>query len=245
MLTRRFRRIQATLDRRQPDLTVLMERVNKSHNVSAILRNCDAVGVLEVHAVAPDRGFKVHRDTSGGTAKWMEIVLHEDGPAAIRALKARGFQVIAANPGRGSVDFREPDYTRPTVLLMGAELFGISPEALELADTSVRIPMEGMAKSLNVSVATALLLYEAHRQRNEAGMYDSSRLPPSHRSQLLFEWAYPELADQLRSAGAPYPELSETGEILQDEQEPGEEEPGEEESVDGEHHLTSEDVVRD
>jgi len=214
MLPERFQRLRSVLDRRQPDLTVLMERVNKAHNLSAILRNCDAVGVLDVHAVYPKRGLKLHRDTSAGTAKWIGTHQHPDGPTAVRFLQEAGFQVVAADPGRSSIDFREVDYTGPTALLMGAERFGVTPESLALVDVTVRIPMVGMARSLNVSVATSLLLYEAFRQRDAAGLYLTSRLDPERRRGLLFEWAYPEIARQLAEAGRPYPPLDEQGVIL-------------------------------
>jgi tRNA (guanosine-2'-O-)-methyltransferase len=212
----RFRRIRKVLDRRQPDLTVLMERVNKSHNFSAILRNCDAVGVLEAHAVPPEHGLDLHAETSGGTAKWIRVHRHPDGPTAIRTLQGRGFQVVAAHPGPEAMDFRRVDFTRPTALLMGAELFGVSDEALELADVTAIIPMMGMVRSLNVSVATALLLYEAMRQREAAGMYaPPSRLPRDRYRETLFEWAYPELAPRFRERGLSYPPLGGDGEILE------------------------------
>lgn len=210
---KRFQRLSRVLDRRQPDLTVLMERVNKPHNFSAILRNCDAVGILEVHVVLPEKGLRVHNDTSGGTAKRMRVHCHEDGLSAIRLLQESGHQVVAANPGKQAVDFREMDYTRPTALLMGAELFGITEESLREADAMIRIPMLGLARSLNVSVATALILYEAYRQRDTAGLYGNPRLDPDRRRRLLFEWTYPELARRFREGGKKYPELNEDGTI--------------------------------
>jgi tRNA (guanosine-2'-O-)-methyltransferase len=213
MLPKRFHRLRSVLRRRQPDLTVLMERVHKEHNLSAILRNCDAVGVLEVHAVPPEGGLTVHHDTSGGTAKWIPVHRHPSVEAGIRRLQATGHQVVAAHPSPDALDFREVDYTRPTAILMGAELWGLSEEALERADVSAVIPMMGMTRSLNVSVATALLLYEAQRQRQARGMYVESRLPPHRFHRVLFEWAYPELAPRYRAAGMPYPELTEDGAI--------------------------------
>jgi tRNA (guanosine-2'-O-)-methyltransferase len=112
------------------------------------------------------------------------------------------------------VDFREVDYARPTAILVGAELYGVSEEALEAADRTVRIPMVGMARSLNVSVATALLLYEAYRQRERAGMYERSRLDPETRARLRFEWAHPQVARHCRKVGVPYPEMDENGRIV-------------------------------
>lgn len=206
---RRLQRIRRVLFRRQPDLTVLMERVNKPHNFSAILRSCDAVGVLEAHAVVPDGSLDLHRATSGGSARWMEVHQHEDAEAALARLRDRGFQLVAAHPAPDAVDYREVDYTGPTAIVVGAELYGIGEASLAAADRTVVIPMMGMARSLNVSVATALLLFEAFRQRDEKGMYERRQLDDERYRELLFEWAHPRRAARLRERGEPYPVLDE------------------------------------
>lgn len=217
MRPERFHRLRAVLSRRQPDLTVLMDRVHKSHNFSAILRNCDAAGVLEAHVVIPDGGdLDLHHGTSAGTKKWVRVVYHRRVEDAIEALKAGGFSVLAAHPSQEAVDYREVDYTRPVAITMGAELHGVSHEALDLADRLVTIPMLGMVHSLNVSVATSLFLFEAARQREAAGMYQESRLSPALFEERLFEWAYPTLARSRREQGRPYPKLGSDGEILPD-----------------------------
>ena len=211
----RFQKLARALRRRQPDLTVLMERVHKSHNLSAILRNCDAVGVLEAHVIPPEEGLQIHSHTSAGTDKWVRLVRHRTIRAAIEELKGRSFRVLAANPGPDAVDFREVDYTVPTALMMGAELLGLSDEALALADLRISIPMVGMAQSFNVSVATALLLFEAFRQRDAAQMYDESRIDPEDMERILFEWAYPRIARHCRDQGTPYPSLEQDGGLPQ------------------------------
>ncbi len=210
----RFRRIRETLARRQPDLTVLMERVNKTHNFSAILRSCDAVGVLDAHVVLPEKGIDLHHHTSAGTTRWMGIQVHESVDVAVQALNREGFKILAAHPGEGAKDYRDLDLTRPTAFMVGAELLGLSEEGMSLADETVVIPMAGMAKSLNVSVATALLLFEAFRQRQLKGMYSQTRLSKDEFERLLFEWAYPEVARIYRDQGQLYPDLSAEGEIL-------------------------------
>ena len=106
------------------------------------------------------------------------------------------------------------DYTLPTCLLLGNEDYGVTPEALSAADGVVQIPMEGMGTSLNVSVAAALLLFEAQRQRRAAGLYDAPRLDPETYARTLFEWTWPEIAAQCRKRGVGYPALGEEGEIL-------------------------------
>ncbi|KPJ80008.1 MAG: tRNA (guanine-N2)-dimethyltransferase [Gemmatimonas sp. SG8_23] len=216
MTPERFARLRAALARRQPDLTVLMDRVNKSHNFSAILRNCDATGVLRAHVVPPDGGLDLHHGTSAGTKKWVEVRHHPDVTTAVEHLHREGFQVLAAHPSDTSVDFREVDYTRPTAVMMGAELHGVSAEGLALADLHVVIPMMGMVHSLNVSVATSLILYEAMRQRDAAGMYAQNRIPPDDFERRLFEWAYPSIAARRRAEGRSYPALTPEGELVRD-----------------------------
>lgn len=215
MTPERFRRLRAVLDRRQPDLTVLMERVHKPHNLSAVARTADAVGVLEMHAVPAESGLDLAHHTSAGTARWVGVRSHERLEDAAAHLLHRGFRIWAAHPDPDAVDYREPDFTEPTALLVGTELYGLTDAALEIADATVRLPQVGMVHSLNVSVATALLLYEAYRQRDAAGMYDAPRVEPGLRGRLLFEWAHPRVADLCREKGLSYPPLDDEGEIVE------------------------------
>jgi tRNA (guanosine-2'-O-)-methyltransferase len=211
----RFHRLKSVLARRQPDLTILMDRVNKGHNFSAILRSCDAVGVLEAHVVSPGGGLDVHHAASGGTKKWVVVHEHADAASAVSHLKSAGFTLLAAHAGAEARDYRTVDFTLPTAVVLGAELLGISAETLRRADGLVSIPMMGMVESLNVSVAAALILYEAERQREAVGMYDTSRLPPAQADGILFEWAYPRVAEIYRREGRAYPRLGSDGEILE------------------------------
>ena len=216
MRPERFHRLRAVLARRQPELTVLMEKVHKSHNFSAILRNCDAVGVLDAHVVPPDGGLGLHHGTSAGTRKWIRVHRHATVGEAIEHLHGRGFRVLAAHPSPDALDFRDVDFLRPTAVMMGAELDGVSDQGLALADENVVIPMVGMVHSLNVSVATSLLLYEAQRQRAQAGLYDESRIPEDEFRRTLFEWAYPSIAAKRRREGRAYPSLDDDGQLLRD-----------------------------
>ncbi|HEY0510660.1 MAG TPA: tRNA (guanosine(18)-2'-O)-methyltransferase TrmH [Thermoanaerobaculia bacterium] len=212
---RRYHRLRAVLDRRQPDLTVLLEDVRVPRNLAAILRSCDAVGVFAAHAVWPGGRLKISRPASGGNRKWLPVHKHRTLAEALERLKGTGLRVLAAHPAADAeaVAFRAVDYTRPTCILLGNEDNGLTAEALAGADGVVAIPMEGMGTSLNVSVAAALLLFEAQRQRRAAGLYDAPRLDPETRARTLFEWTYPEIAAQCRKRGAEYPPLGEDGEI--------------------------------
>lgn len=211
---RRFHRVRDALSRRQPDLTVLLENVGVPRNLAAILRSCDAVGVAEAHAVWPGGRLKISRPASGGNRKWVPVRKHRALVDALACLREKGLRILAAHAAAGAVPFRDVDYTQPTAILLGNEDNGVSAEALAAVDAQVIIPMSGMGVSLNVSVAAALILFEAQRQRLAAGFYDRPRLDPETYRAMLFEWAFPKLAALCRKRGVPYPPLGEDGEIL-------------------------------
>lgn len=214
MADKRLDVVDRVLARRQPDLTVLAERLHKPRNFSAIVRTCDAVGVNEVHAVPGEEGLSVHWNTSQGAEKWVGVRPHEDLSSACRYLRERGFRLLAAHLSDAAVDYRDIDYTAPTALVVGTELFGVSEEALAECDGQVMIPMMGMTQSLNVSVACAIVLYEALRQRDRAGLYGSSRLDDVTVRRQRFEWLHPVVARFCRERGLDYPELSAEGDIV-------------------------------
>jgi tRNA (guanosine-2'-O-)-methyltransferase len=202
------------LSHRQPDLTVLAESLHKPRNFSAIIRTCDAVGIHEVHVIPGEMPPRRHWHTSQGAEKWVEVRKHETITKAGQWLKSGGFRLVAAHLSPNVLDYRDVDYTEPTALVIGTELFGVSDAALEIADLQIRIPMMGMSQSLNVSVACALVLYEAQRQRQAAGMYAASRLDEATYGRLRFEWLHPKLAEFCRQRGLDYPALDEEGELL-------------------------------
>ncbi len=214
MTPQRYQKLRRVLDSRQPDLTVLLDNVHKPHNFSAILRSCDAVGVFEAHAVWQDPKLRANHLTSGGTAKWVGIRTHPDITTAVAELREQGFQLVAAHPDGDAHDYRDLDYTRPTALLLGAELQGLGKAALEYADERVCVPMMGMVESLNVSVAAATILFEAQRQRKNAHLYAESRLDGERYHRTLVEWAHPAVASYCRRHGLAYPELGDDGEIV-------------------------------
>ncbi|HBT4977501.1 TPA: tRNA (guanosine(18)-2'-O)-methyltransferase TrmH [Klebsiella pneumoniae] len=219
MNSKRYERICEMLARRQPDLTVCMEQVHKPHNVSAVIRTADAVGVHEeVHAVWPSSRMRTMASAAAGSNSWVQVKTHRTIADAVGHLKGQGMQILATHLSDKAIDFREIDYTRPTCILMGQEKTGITQEALALADQDIIIPMIGMVQSLNVSVASALILYEAQRQRQNAGMYQraNSMLPPQEQQRLLFEGGYPVLARVARQKGLPYPHVNEQGEVEAD-----------------------------
>ncbi|MDH3745240.1 MAG: tRNA (guanosine(18)-2'-O)-methyltransferase TrmH [Acidobacteriota bacterium] len=214
MTPKRFRRLRQVLGRRQPDLTVLLENVHKPHNFAAVLRTADAVGLFEAHAVIYETKLRTSLVSAGGSDKWIDVKLHNDIGQAIDHLRDRGFVLLGAHPGARAIDYRQVDFTQPTALLLGQEKDGLTPAAREAVDDLISIPMTGFVDSLNVSVAAAVLLFEAHRQRSAAGMFENSRLAPEIYDQTLFEWAQPRLADYCRRHDLPYPALDENGQPI-------------------------------
>lgn len=189
--TRRQERIESVLERRQPTLTVVLEDVHDPHNASAVLRSCDAVGVLDVHLVyvneePPRKSFGL--STSASAAKWVRLHWHETIEECYAVLRQQGFRIAATALEPESTDFYTLDLTIPTALVFGNEMRGVSREAIEGADSTIYIPMQGMVESLNISVSCAVTLYEAMRQRSAAGMYDAPQLDESESSRIREEW---------------------------------------------------------
>jgi tRNA (guanosine-2'-O-)-methyltransferase len=213
MSPERYKRIRHMLAQRQTDLTVCLENVHKPHNVSAVIRTCDAVGIHRVHTVNDDENAFTG-DTAMGSQHWVKVSTHDDIAGALGELKAQGMQVLVTHVSDTAVDFRQLDYTRPTAVLFGQEKFGATEEALALADQDIVIPMVGMVQSLNVSVAAALVLYEAQRQRQQAGLYDVQHLSEDECQQMLFAGSYPRLYELCQRKGLPNPPIDETGEIV-------------------------------
>ena len=218
ILPRRFERLRAVLNQRMANLTVLVEHVDKPHNLSAILRSCDAVGVLEAHAVSLSGRSRTYNSTAQGSQRWVPLHGHPNIEAAVNQLKDRGFHLYGTNLSVDAVDYRDCDFTGPSAFVLGAEKWGLSENATKLMDTDVFIPMRGMVQSLNVSVATATLLFEALRQREAAGLgpSDGEGIPAEDYNNLLFEWAYPDVALWCREQERPYPKLNEEGEIQEE-----------------------------
>ena len=195
----RLARIRDVAQKRQHDLTVFMERVHKPHNVAAIIRTCDAVGIATAHAVPGDDGISRSNHIAQGAQRWVHLERHRNTHDGLNALKQKGFRLYAAHFDDSAVDFREVNFTEPSAVVLGTELHGVSDEALALCDQSVVIPMLGMTQSLNVSVANAVILYEAQRQRALAGCYDQPSDAVSNLNEKLAQyWVDREVARRRR-----------------------------------------------
>lgn len=170
--SRRRQRLEEVLALRQKDLTLVLANIHDPHNVSAIYRSADAFGVAALHLYYTDTAFpSLGRKSSASARKWVDSIRHKSTQELDQALKAGGYQVLATSCSPQAKALGEYDFTRPTAVIMGNEHSGVPEELASLVDGELYIPMYGMIQSFNVSVAAAIILYEASRQRVVAGMY--------------------------------------------------------------------------
>lgn len=185
----RVQRIRQVLARRQKDLSLILNNIHDPHNVSAILRSCDAFGVNTVHLYYTREPFPlVGKRSSASAKKWVDRVRHNDARSMIQGLRTKGFQILGTNFNADARPLPEWDFTKPTIVILGNEHRGLDPALDPLVPDNLYIPMQGMIQSLNVSVAAAVILYEAWRQRQDKGMYDRPGFSPEEMEQLVSAW---------------------------------------------------------
>jgi tRNA (guanosine-2'-O-)-methyltransferase len=186
---RRIERITDVLSHRQPDLRVVLEGVTIAHNASAVIRTCDAAGILYLDLISPNPDLLMFNEAISTRAdKWLEIGIHSSTTDCLEGLKSRGFEIAATTLADDSIPYTEVDYARPLALVFGCEADGITAEAAALADRKIRIPMVGMVQSLNLSVSVGIILFEAFRQRQARGYFDRPRLSPAELEEMKTKW---------------------------------------------------------
>lgn len=194
MTPERKARITDVLNKRQPDIAVVMENIADPHNIFAIMRTCDAVGVQDVYII--NTPFKKHpkfgKASSKSATKWVTKHEFDNLSSCIDAVRSRYSKLYASYLGDASVDLYDMDLTESIALVFGNEQEGITDEMLSACDGSFIIPQVGMIQSLNVSVACAVTLYEAMRQRRAKGYYDKARLTEAQWKDLASEWGMKE-----------------------------------------------------
>ncbi|MEF8889042.1 MAG: TrmH family RNA methyltransferase [Desulfohalobiaceae bacterium] len=186
---RRKQRIWSVVNRRQGDLTLIMDNIHDPHNVSAVLRSCDAFGVKQVLLYYTTESFPLlGRKSSASAIKWVETQEYSQARQMLLPLREQGYQILATGFGEEARPLPEWDMTLPTAIVFSNEHSGISPELRQWVDKEMYIPMQGMIESLNVSVAAAITLYEAWRQRSVKGMYAHPSLDQATREDMFREW---------------------------------------------------------
>ena len=191
MTPERTERLASVLNKRQDDITVVLENVYDPHNISAVMRTCDAVGVQEIFILNTKipRHKKWGAKSSSSAAKWLTVHQFDDAGQCFSSLRKRYSSILTTYLGNDSIGLHQLDLTKSIALVFGNEHSGVSDEIRQLADGNFVIPQAGIIQSLNISVACAVTLYEAYRQKKLAGHYEHKKLDDARYNQLLKEWS--------------------------------------------------------
>ncbi len=190
MTPERTEKIESLLNKRQNDLTVVLENVFDPHNISAVMRSCDAVGMMEMYIIKsklPTR--KRWNDRSSASAnKWMIVHYFEDAKSCFETLRKKYKNIYCTHLNEEAKGLYELDFTEPTALVFGNEHEGVTDEALSYCNGNFIIPQAGIIQSLNISVACAVSIYEAYRQKDQAGHYTQRKISAAEQESLLQHW---------------------------------------------------------
>lgn len=200
MTPERQERLVQVLNKRQNNLAVVLENVFDPHNISAVMRSCDAVGIQDVYVLNTKipRHKKWGAKSSSSAAKWLTVHQYTDAAECFATLRSRYDRIFTTHLSSDAVTLHDIDFTHSVALVFGNEHAGVSEEIRQLADGNFIIPQVGIIKSLNISVACAVSIYEAYRQKKLAGHYDQRNLPPKRFDSLLNEWGF--MPDEAESA---------------------------------------------
>ncbi|RME97109.1 MAG: RNA methyltransferase [Bacteroidetes bacterium] len=193
---KRLARLREVVERRQLDFTVVLENVHDPHNISAVMRSCEAVGMAEIYvlhteAQLQERYLELGHKSSAGTRKWLDVRYFTDLEACVKAVRTRYAKIYATHLATHALSLYELDLTQSVALWFGNEHAGVSEAALAHADGNFLIPQMGMVQSLNISVACAVSVYEGLRQRQAKGFYGAHNPAVPQQQQAL-------LADYVR-----------------------------------------------
>ncbi len=194
MTPERSEKLLKVLSRRQTDITVVMENVQDPHNISAVMRTCDAVGIQDIYILNTKipRHQKFGAKSSSSAAKWLSVHQFDNVDECFEALRKNYKTILTTHLSTDAVSLYEIDFTQSVALVFGNEHAGVSDEVRALADGNFIIPQMGIIQSLNISVACAVSIYEAYRQKNIAGHYNSFALPENRLNTLMQEWGFIE-----------------------------------------------------
>jgi tRNA (guanosine-2'-O-)-methyltransferase len=190
MTNERRQKIEAVLSKRQNDLTVVLENVFDPHNISAVMRSCDAVGIQEIFVLTTKvpRHEKWGTRSSSSADKWLTVNQYNDTAACFEAIRKKYELVLTTYLASDSVSLYDTDLTKSVALVFGNEHAGISEEVRALGDGNFIIPQMGMIQSLNISVACAVSVYEAFRQKKVKGHYEQRKLAAEEYFSLSKQW---------------------------------------------------------
>jgi tRNA (guanosine-2'-O-)-methyltransferase len=190
MTPERKERLTSVLNKRQGDITIVLENVFDPHNISAVMRTCDAVGVQEIYVlntkIPPHK--KWGAKSSSSAAKWLTIHQFENSDECFSLLRKSYSTILTTHLSSDTISLHHIDFTKSIALVFGNEHSGVSDEIRALADGNFVIPQVGIIQSLNISVACAVTLYEAFRQKTNAGHYNQQSLDAVRYGELFKQW---------------------------------------------------------
>lgn len=192
MTPERREKLVAVLNKRQDDITIVLENVFDPHNISAVMRTCDAVGVQEIYILNTKipRHKKWGFKSSSSAKKWLTVHQYENAAECFSSLRKRYSSILTTHLSDDAVGLYQVDFTKSIALIFGNEHNGVSDEIRALADGNFVIPQVGIIQSLNISVACAVTLYEAFRQKSLAGHYKRQGMDETKYNELLKEWSF-------------------------------------------------------
>jgi len=190
MTNERRQKIESVLSKRQNDLTVVLENVFDPHNISAVMRSCDAVGIQDIYVL--NTKIPLHKKwgprSSSSAAKWLTVHQFQNTEECFTQLRKKYSTILTTHLSTDAVSLYQLDLTQPVALVFGNEHSGVSEEIIQLADGNFVIPQVGMIRSLNISVACAVTLYEAFRQKHNTGHFEKQKLDSQVYSTLFTQW---------------------------------------------------------
>jgi tRNA (guanosine-2'-O-)-methyltransferase len=191
MTPEREEKLLSVLNKRQNDITIVLENVFDPHNISAVMRTCDAVGVQEIYVLNTKiaRHKKWGAKSSSSAVKWLTVHQFENNEECFEALRKKYAKILTTHLSADAVSLHSINFTDPLALVFGNEHNGVSDEVRDMADGNFLIPQAGIIRSLNISVACAVTLYEAFRQKNNAGHYDKRKLDENQFDELYTKWS--------------------------------------------------------
>lgn len=191
MTPEREEKFKEVLNKRQNNFTIVLENVQDPHNVSAVMRTCDAVGIQDIYVL--NTKIPLHKKwgfkSSRSAVKWLTIHQYDNAEKCFAELRKHYSKLYVTKLSAEAISLYDINFTENIALVFGSEYEGVSEETMNLTDANFLIPQIGMIQSLNISVACAVSIYEAFRQKNIAGHYNKTSLPPHRIAELFQQWS--------------------------------------------------------
>lgn len=190
MTEERLSKILSVAGNRQRDLGIVLNNVHDPHNLGAVLRTCDSVGIPEVYVLYNEEGvgdenLLLGKKAAASARKWVDVYLYKDAAKCFSDVRKKYIRIMGTHLSSSAVSLYDLDFTGSMALVFGNEHSGISDEVLKYLDGNFIIPQVGMVQSLNISVSVAISLYEAYRQRERSGKYNNADTVDEQSLQLI------------------------------------------------------------